>query len=492
MASRVIQVRIFSPKNILSLLHDAGVFGVAFEEAQADADVLVIDGREFPSLEEAGRVRGTLLIPALIILRNQKELSECLHWLLPGDDICMVRDFRQTGAFRIARLSGDGSGRSAMDVYRKMLLTDALTGLVHRRGGSETLHLWAADSSSDNPLSAIILDLDHFKAVNDNYGHQVGDRVLVEVANILKPHISDEIHVSRFGGEELLILMKADNHRACEFAEFLRKEIENGLSPLDSLEGKEADPVTASFGVATIREPEEGKDLMNAADGFLYMAKSNGRNRVEGLILHENGDVEDEDIMIRDFEARLRVMTDRLVEYLTYRGRKLAGHYRSEADRDGMTGLYRKEYFTRRISREFENARKDGSSLTLLFLDLDDFGNVNRTYGFPTGDSTLKMASRVLLDSIRNVDWTARYGGEELCIIMPSTPLTEAIQVAERVRQKVEALEITAYDGRKFGVTASIGLAEILEQDNEPVDLIQRAGDKTREAKKAGKNTVRY
>ena len=484
-----IRVAVVGARGLFAQIPSSAPYKRKIVEADSEPDVVMLDTRGHGDLMELANIRQNYDVPALFVVRNREELDILYPRLLPGDDVCLLRDFRQTAAFRLVRLFGDGSGRTPMHFYKKMLITDALTGLPNRRILDETLDQWSVGLSPSNPLSAIIVDLDHFRAVNDEFGHVTGDRILVETANLLKPHISDEIFACRYGGEEMLVLMKANNSRAFEFAEFLRKEFESNLQITDNR------PVTASFGVATARDGDEVREnLIRRADELLYQAKSEGRNRVIGQETEGDDDagLMDEDAVLRDFEVRLKVTTDRLVDYLTQRGRKLADYYRKEAELDGMTGLHRKEYFERRFDRDFEMALSSKQPLTLLFLDIDDFGNVNRTYGYPTGDATLKKVSRVMLDSVRTVDWAARYGGEELCIIMPGTTVEEARLVAERVRTKVEDLEIIAYDGRRFGVTASVGLAEISREDKAPVDLIQRAGDKTREAKKAGKNTVRF
>ncbi len=491
MVHKVVRITFHCSAELIEALIKSPAPGFSLELTDEEPDLLVLEFRQFTDFEELGRFRGSRWVPALFVLGSPEEFIECRHWLLPGDDFCMAEELPGTGAFRLSRLAEPRLTQETVKVYQSLLETDALTGLPNRHRGTEIMNLWIAEASPDNPVSAILMDLDHFKAVNDNYGHRVGDNVLIHVADIIKPHISDEISASRFGGEEILITMKADNRRAFDFAEFLRREVEASSIPLSDETPDEMILITASLGVATINTPEESTKLIQSADMFMYKAKSAGRNRVEAQY-SDNSDTPDDDAMIQDFESRLKVMTDRLVEYISLRGRKLAVYYRNEADQDGMTGLYRKEYFSRRFERDFENARKENSPLTLLFLDIDDFGNVNRTYGYPTGDTTLKKVSAVMLDSVRSVDWTARYGGEELCIIMPFTPITESLQVAERIRQQVESLEIIAYDRRRFGVTVSIGLAELSSGDREPVDLVQRAGDQTRAAKKKGKNTVSY
>lgn len=291
-----------------------------------------------------------------------------------------------------------------------------------------------------------------------------------------------------------MILLKADHKEALDFCNFLRKEIKTiDLSSADKPVSSDLQ-ITASFGVATTFGNTDFRKAIEQADANLYQAKRAGRDTVVGSVIDDaktTSQGQHDDQIIRDFENRIRVTADRLVEYLTIRGRRLAEYYREEANRDGLTGLFNHRYFERRINREIDNAKKDGRPLSLLFLDVDNFGEVNRQYGYPTGDEALRYVVGVMNESVRSVDWTARYGGEEFCVVMPVTPLEEATIVAERIRRHIKAGEVTAYDGRRLTLTVSIGLAQ-LNMDNRMIDFIQRASSKTREAKRAGKDTIRF
>ncbi|MEE3717866.1 GGDEF domain-containing protein [Tumidithrix elongata RA019] len=177
---------------------------------------------------------------------------------------------------------------------------------------------------------------------------------------------------------------------------------------------------------------------------------------------------------------------------MVLKARKLYKQYRAEADRDGLTGVFNRRYLDRLLLRELEKSQKHNRHLTVALLDLDHFGEVNRTYGFPTGDRALKAATEVLQGNVRITDWVARYGGEEFCIIMPDTELSEGSQVAERIRLALEEETVTAYNKQHFQVTASIGVVELIPEDIDPVALLQRASDKVREAKKGGRNQIRF
>jgi len=113
------------------------------------------------------------------------------------------------------------------------------------------------------------------------------------------------------------------------------------------------------------------------------------------------------------------------------------------------------------LPRELDKARRHDRRLTVALLDLDHFGAINKTYGFPTGDRALRAAVAILQAGVRAGDWVARYGGEEFCAVMPDTDLAAGCQVAERIRAALSAEIVNAYDRRSFRVTASIGVVEL-------------------------------
>lgn len=154
---------------------------------------------------------------------------------------------------------------------------DALTGLHNRRSADERLHDEVARvRRHGRPLSALVIDIDHFKRINDKHGHAVGDAVLCQIAQRLPRLLRATDFVARQGGEEFLVLLPATSDtQAREVAEKLRRAIE--LEPVEPVGA-----VTASVGVATLT-PEHEIDpvaLLRRADDALYAAKRHGRNRV--------------------------------------------------------------------------------------------------------------------------------------------------------------------------------------------------------------------
>lgn len=169
---------------------------------------------------------------------------------------------------------------------------DPLTGLFNRRFLDVALDYYLSAALRDRfPVSLLVVDVDHFKRINDRYGHQIGDEVLRIVADLLRQHFRSEDVVCRLGGEEFAIIMprrrrtgdpdapSAQETEAVGFAERLRQAVES--CSLDGLIGEPGN-VTISCGIATFpHDAADGHELLCRADQALYRAKKKGRNRIE-------------------------------------------------------------------------------------------------------------------------------------------------------------------------------------------------------------------
>jgi len=135
-----------------------------------------------------------------------------------------------------------------------------------------------AERQSKDPFAIGFLDIDHFKNVNDTYGHATGDEILIIVANIISDSIRDDDIVSRYGGEEILIGMRSiDRDNAIQRMNEIRLKISETMLIIDN---KENLSVTASIGIAMSDEADSNDDLIECADRRVYIAKRNGRNRI--------------------------------------------------------------------------------------------------------------------------------------------------------------------------------------------------------------------
>lgn len=162
-----------------------------------------------------------------------------------------------------------------------------------------------------------------------------------------------------------------------------------------------------------------------------------------------------------------------------------------QAVTDELTGLVNHGRFQELLSGEIGQVRRYHHHVGLIMLDLDNFKRVNDTYGHQQGDVVLKQVARVLRESSRDADSPARYGGEELALILPHTDLEGTYAIAERVRQAIEHLRIPRLDHKgELQVTASVGVAAASSGDKD--SLIAEADSALYAAKRAGKNrTVR-
>ena len=162
-----------------------------------------------------------------------------------------------------------------------------------------------------------------------------------------------------------------------------------------------------------------------------------------------------------------------------------------QAVTDELTGLFNVRHFQDTLDYEIERSRRFSSPVGLAMLDIDDSKRVNDTYGHQQGDLVLVEVARCLRSLSRDIDEPARYGGEELAVILPQTDLSGAELLAERMRTTIEALEIKRLDGNGvLRVTASFGVASLPQSASDKESLIAAADAALYRAKRGGKNRV--
>ena len=166
-------------------------------------------------------------------------------------------------------------------------------------------------------------------------------------------------------------------------------------------------------------------------------------------------------------------------------------HIKALSYTDGMTGLHNYRFFRLRIKEEIARARREGSTVSLLILDVDHFKNYNDTLGHPAGDDVLRKLSSILRKSLRDNDIVARYGGEEFVIILPGTDSSGAHSLAERIRRKVETTPFYKEEIQPNGkLTVSIGCASFPQDAVTVEDLVIAADRALYQAKFTGRNQV--
>lgn len=203
---------------------------------------------------------------------------------LPADSAALTAaaNFTFAGALGLALAHVYERGRERSEQHlRRVAATDPLTGLSNRNLLEETFErLRASAHQAGAPLSILLMDLDHFKRINDIYGHAAGDRALVDFSRRLQSELRDEDFLCRFGGEEFLaVLPDTSRSVAGRVAERLRAAWRE--QPAQWNEARDIDPHTVSMGIATLGD--DGMDLdtlLRSADQRLYRAKADGRDRI--------------------------------------------------------------------------------------------------------------------------------------------------------------------------------------------------------------------
>ncbi len=169
--------------------------------------------------------------------------------------------------------------RSELAQVREIAITDGLTGLLNRRAFDQKLNE-IVQNGEDNDTYLSLLDIDHFKRINDNYGHTVGDNVIKFVASLMKKYTLPHHHVARYGGEELAIIMPNTVPKvALEIAENIRVEMEKCRLKRKT-DNTPLGTITLSIGIAELKVGDDAETFVQRADKALYKAKESGRNQV--------------------------------------------------------------------------------------------------------------------------------------------------------------------------------------------------------------------
>jgi diguanylate cyclase (GGDEF)-like protein len=157
---------------------------------------------------------------------------------------------------------------------------------------------------------------------------------------------------------------------------------------------------------------------------------------------------------------------------------------------DDLTRLYNPRYLNLVLRREAKRASRSGRPLSLLFIDLDGFKNVNTRHGHLAGSQALVEAAAIIRGSARETDVVARFGGDEFSVILPDTGREGAVAVAERVRDRLRAFRFLAGEGLSVHLTASIGVATLPDAAGSAEELLRAADQAMYRVKDAGKDGI--
>ncbi len=441
---------------------ESGVFFSSF-------DAIVVERSAFDSLNAYRAFCQQVTCPILHLV-DQTSLRDIVAELPDKDDVCLSSTPVDLLSVRVRKLLQAVDGA-----------VDPLTGVLDRMRWISTVTRMMHAACDEIQTSVILLDLDHFKSLNDRFGHQFGDNILRRTGELLRGTGPEERFVGRYGGEEFGILVRAPEGEAIKMAELLRKKLSKECFAEDLT-------VTASCGVATARGASDAQVLLAQADEALFAAKAHGRNRT----IHHNQLRDEllrdgEDLAVVGLENRARVLTERVTNYIAQRSRKILQQVQEESQTDGLTGFHTRRHLDRRLQAEF---RSDDKPLAMALLDVDHFGQINKTYGWPTGDKILREVCDRIRQHIRQSDWVGRYGGEEFCIVMPDTSVSQASAVLQRLRSAVAEDPFETTTGHQIDVTVSIGVAGRRADDSTAAETLERASQQTLTAKQDGRDRL--
>lgn len=157
---------------------------------------------------------------------------------------------------------------------------------------------------------------------------------------------------------------------------------------------------------------------------------------------------------------------------------------------DDLTKLFNSRYLNLYISREIKRCKRHGIPLSVIFLDLDGFKGVNDQYGHLAGSSTLTEVGGILALAVRESDILARYGGDEFVVVLPETPPSGALVIAERIRRSIEGHRFLESQGLSARISASFGIASYPDHALTPEGLIQKADQAMYRVKERDKNGI--
>ncbi len=279
------KTKIYSPGRGMSLRLSEGISGMAVRRRRA----IVVDDvqKDKRFLHYKGKKLGTGSFLSLPLKVSSRTIVGVLNIHKPLPRSFAKQDLVFYGA-AATHIAGAVNKAQKLKTAEMLSISDQLTGLFSRRYFlNEVDRLVGLSERKQSKFAVIILDIDHFKAVNDDLGHQEGDKVLSAIGALINANIRKGDVAARYGGEEIIILV-AD--ATLEFGKLLAgKLLERTASEITAGKGAKARRVTLSGGVSAF--PTNGKtttELIAAADQALYMSKNSGRNRVSGPVEEEN------------------------------------------------------------------------------------------------------------------------------------------------------------------------------------------------------------
>lgn len=379
-----------------------------------------------------------------------------------------------------------------IESHMKEARTDVLTELSNRRAFDDALDRCVeAFRTCGRPCCVMMIDIDHFKKVNDTYGHQAGDEVLRNIGQVLRRNAAAGEVVCRYGGEEFAIIYPALEIAAViPRAEAVRAAVAFEVTEIQGLDLK----VTASAGLAQLQPNESEEALVKRADLALYVSKESGRNCGywhNGIASRPMRGVSHPEPLTtvtktKPPPASSPSKTDNpAAEGSVFRLTEETKTSRTHR-RDRPVGLSDSETFCRDLDRRVAEYRRDQGSASLVLLAVDDCERLDELYGAKAVELARRAAAQIIKASVREMDHAARFDDQVFALMLPGAGIVEACTFAERLRVAMQAYPLPV-DGDSLPITVSVGVVEFRPQD-ERESLLDRARQSLAAAIKAGGN----
>jgi diguanylate cyclase (GGDEF)-like protein/PAS domain S-box-containing protein len=355
---------------------------------------------------------------------------------------------------------------------------DSLTGCLNRRAFFALFDsVFRQALSRGNQLSCVMIDIDHFKSVNDRYGHATGDKVIAYVAEILRSGLREGDLLCRYGGEEFcMVFPNAGSDVATQIAERLRAEIA-GNSGGRFTAGMR---ITVSAGIASVPGSAlEAPMLVNQADTALYTAKQSGRNCItrwdpaqtmRGIALADPGAGTDRNAVASGATTRVLKLQERVADLEDQlQDRDDAGEHDDERERASRA------VFRDRVEQAIVRAQRKQRTAAILYVDLDLYERVENVLGVAAGDRLLEAVAERLSTLLRRSDTVAllgsnakpstlsRLGADHYAIVLDDLERVEPVTwIIQRIFQCLATpLEV---DGQEIFVTCAIGASRTMRR----------------------------
>ena len=417
-----------------------------------------------------------------------------------------VTDLEQKNADLVIALEKLGKAKEEVNRQNTELQylasRDPMTGCFNRRAFFQLMEK-AIDrvEQREEPLCCMMLDIDHFKSINDNHGHDMGDRVIAEVAAEMKAACRDRDLVSRYGGEEFCIALPG---LSLDDSVVVAERIRQKVAKLSKEKFDSKFDITISIGVAELTGVGGSGALIKEADMALYSAKENGRNRVvrwnsaEMTSIIESLDIEltgqhsvqdseatDSTSLVQQTGNIVKILQDRISDLEQALDEQVV-EVEKQIGYDKLTGLPNHLLFYDRVSQSIARAARSGHSVAILYLDIDGFRRVNDAFGLAAGDQVLCEVSERIASILRSSDTVATLGGKldggGVCrlskdeFVIELSDLQDASTITWIVRRIFDSLiEPFKIDDQQIYISCNIGISVYPNDANESEALVGNA-----------------